>query len=373
MGLRGDRAQEVQAKIDLVRKIIEVRELAGVLITQKYNLCWLTAGASNQVLYDMQTSLIGVLISPDRAVVIAENGDLNRLVDEEFAHCPFEYERIWWYSGGVGPRAAALVKGRIGVDASGGGIDGPVCVDGELAEHRQVLLPGETERLRAYGREAASIITDVACRAEPGMRECDLAAELSREFLRWGFVTSVILIGGDERSLRYRHQVVTAKKIRKHFSFCGVGKKGGLTFPINRIISFGSPPEDLSEANRRIETVFVHLNSLANAGSTLGSIYSRLPEVFAAAGLDRDEWMRHSIGGTMGYHPREQVLGEDHPYELRVGNVIGWNPSLPGVMAEDVYLITSQGLEYVTFDSRWPHQVLTANGLSQPRPAILSL
>jgi Xaa-Pro aminopeptidase len=367
------RTQEVEAKISSVRRIIANHKLAGVLITQKYNLCWLTAGAGNQVLYDSQNSLIGVLVTPDRSIVIAENGDLDRLMDEEFTHCPFEYERIWWCSGGIGARAAALLKGRLGADAPAAGIADQVPVDDLLAEYRQVLLPGEAARLRSYGREAAAIITDVARRAEPGVRECDLAAELAREFLRWGFAVAVILLGGDERSLKYRHQVVSEKRIRRHFSFCGVGKKGGLAFPITRIVSFGPAAEELADSNRRIETVFVHLNSLARVGTTLGAIYARLPEVFAAAGLQREEWMRHSIGGTMGYHPREQVVGEGSTYALRPGNVIGWNPSLPGVMAEDVYLLGDEGLEFITWDARWPRQELKAGGLSQVRPAILEL
>jgi Xaa-Pro dipeptidase len=367
------RAQEVEGKIAGVRRLMAEDKLAGVLITQKYNLCWLTAGAGNQVLYDMQNSLIGVLLTPERAVVIAENGDLDRLMEEEFPHCPFEYERIWWCSGGVGAPAATLVKGRVGVDAPVEGIAEQVVVDGRLGDLRQVLLPGEADRLRSYGREAAAIITDVVLRAEPGVRECDLAAELARELLRWRFAVAVILLGGDERSLKYRHQVVSEKRIRRHFSFCGVGKKGGLTFPINRIVSFGPVPAELADSNRRIETVFVHLNALAKVGATLGSIYARLPEVFAAAGLDREEWRRHSIGGTMGYHPREQVLSEGATYALRAGNVIGWNPSLPGVMAEDVYYLGERGLEFVTWDARWPSQELKAGGLTQLRPAILEL
>jgi Xaa-Pro dipeptidase len=367
------RAREVEAKIAGVRRIIEEDKLAGVLITQKYNLCWLTAGAGNQVLYDMQNSLVGVLITPERAIVIAENGDMDRLIDEEFGHCPFEYERIWWCDGGIGVTAAGLVQGRLGVDVPTGGVPDPVGIDGRLAEHRQVLFPDEAQRLRSYGREAAAIITDVVQRAEPGVRECSLAAELSREFLEWGFAVAVILLGGDERSLKYRHQVVTEKRIRRHFSFCGVGKKGGLTFPINRVVTFGPAPAELAEANRRIETVFVHLNSLARVGTTLGSIYARLPDVFAGAGLDRDEWMRHSIGGTMGYHPREQVVSEGSTYALRAGNVIGWNPSVPGVMAEDVYYLGEDGLEFVTWDARWPQQELEAGGLTQIRPAILEL
>jgi hypothetical protein len=42
-------------------------------------------------------------------------------------------------------------------------------------------------------------------------------------------------------------------------------------------------------------------------------------------------------------------------------------------MAEDVYLLGDEGLEFITWDARWPRQELKAGGLSQVRPAILEL
>jgi Xaa-Pro dipeptidase len=363
--------EEVRTKLGQVRDIISRGKLAGVLITRKYNIYWLTAGGNNQVLYDMQDSLIGILVTEHKAIVIAENGDYSRVMEEEFSHCPFEYEMIYWCSGGVGAKAAELAKGVIGVDSPVGGVEKQVNIDGDLAEYRQVFLDPEIERLRMYGKEAASILTRIAKGTQPGMSEREVAAELSRQFVLNGFNVAVILIGGDERSLKYRHQVVSDHKISKHFSLCGVGKKAGLTYPINRVISFGTPPQELEENHRRIETVFVHLNSLATVGTSLGNIYAELPKIYAAAGLEEQEWMRHSIGGTMGYHPRELVVGDHAAYQLRENNVIGWNPSLPGVMAEDVYLLGENGLEFITYDENWPHEERSANGLTQIRPSIL--
>jgi antitoxin VapB len=373
MSEKSVRSREVETKLGQVREIINRKKLAGALITRKYNIYWLTAGGNNQVLYDMQESLIGILVTENRAIVIAENGDYARVMDEEFSHCPFEYQMIYWCSGGVGSKVAELVKGTLGVDNAVGGIEEQMNIDGDLAEYRQVFLDSEIERLRKYGKEAASIITQVAKGVHPGMSEREMAAELSKQFVLNGFNVAVILIGGDERSLKYRHQVVSEHKIKKHFSLCGVGKKAGITYPINRVISFGPPPPELEENNRKIETVFVHLNSLATVGTSLGSIYTKLPQIYTSAGLEEEEWMRHSIGGTMGYHPREQVVGESSAYELRENNVIGWNPSLPGVMAEDVYLLHKDELEFITYDKSWPNREISANGLTQLRPTVLEL
>ena len=373
MSEKSVRSREVETKLGQVREIINRKKLAGALITRKYNIYWLTAGGNNQVLYDMQESLIGILVTENRAIVVAENGDYARVMDEEFSHCPFEYQMIYWCSGGVGAKAAELVKGTLGVDNPIGGIEEQMNIDGELAEYRQVFLDSEIERLRKYGKEAASIITRVAKGVHPGMSEREVAAQLSKQFVLNGFNVAVILIGGDERSLKYRHQVVSEHKIKKHFSLCGVGKKAGITYPINRVISFGPPQAELEENSRKIETVFVHLNSLATVGTSLGSIYAKLPQIYTSAGLEEEEWMRHSIGGTMGYHPREQVVGESNTYELRENNVIGWNPSLPGVMAEDVYLLGESGLDFITYDENWPHKELSANGLTQIRPTIVEI
>ncbi len=60
-------------------------------------------------------------------------------------------------------------------------------------------------------------------------------------------------------------------------------------------------------------------------------------------------------------------------YIIRENNMLGWNPSMPGVMAEDVYSIKKDGLEYITHDENWPAQIISINGLKENRPAILVL
>ena len=362
---------EVSEKINNVRKIIEEENLSGILLTKQYNVCWLTAGANNHVLWDDQNSLIGILITKDKGIVLAENGDFYRIQDEEFFNYPFEYIKISWYGPGLGAEAKKIVKGKIGVDVSLPGVEDQINIDSMLSDCRAVLLDSEIERLRKHGKKAAELQTEVAKSTRPGVKESEIAAMLSEEFVKNGFNVAVILIGGDNRSLNYRHQVVTDYKIKKHYCFVGVGKKGGFTYPICRTISFGEPPDKLKMNNDKIETVYVYLNSLARVGVNLKEIFNKLSEVYSSVGLNKDEWKNHTQGGTMGYLPREQIISESVNYILRENNVIGWNPSLPGVMAEDVYLLKKDMLEYITYDKNWPYQEITVNGLKQERPSIL--
>jgi Xaa-Pro dipeptidase len=242
-----------------------------------------------------------------------------------------------------------------------------------ISEFRSVFQPDEAQRYIEHGRQAAEIITDVVQNSKPGTRENDVAGMFAAECIKKGFTIFVQLLGGDERSIKYRHQVVTDKVINRHFCFCGVGRYQGFTYPINRVVSFGEPDKELLKNNRIIETVYAMLNANAKIGTNLSEIYTLLPEIYSSAGADPDEWRNHSIGGTTGYMPRENQLLDGVDYIIRENNMIGWNPSLPGTMAEDVYFRGKDKLEFVTWDERWPSQEVIAYGEKVKRPAILVL
>lgn len=364
---------EIESKIRKIREIIEKEDLKGILLNQQYNISWLTAGANNHVLWDDQNSLIGILITKEREMIFSENGDFARIQDEEFFDYPFEHIKMEWYSTNIVSEVLKILKGKIGADFYLPGAADQININGILSEYRAVFVETEIERLRINGKRASELMTKVCSETGPGMTEFEISAMLCKEYVKNGFAISVILLGGDNRSLKYRHQVVTDYKVKNHYSFVGVGRKDGLSFPLNRVASFGKPSSELAENNKKIETVYVLLNSLAKIGTNLKEIYRSLPDIYQKAAIDKDEWRNHTQGGTMGYLPREIVISENCDYVLRENNVIGWNPSLPGVMAEDVYLLKRDGMEYITYDKNWPTQIISTEGLKENRPAILVL
>lgn len=368
------RTEEIRQKIAQVRQVIEERNLKGILLTQQYNIYWLTAGGNNHVLWDDQNSLIGILVTGDRAVVIAENGDISRVKDEEFFNYPFEYHKYDWYSSNQASESIKIAgSGKFGTDTYNPVFDNYLNVNPFFSVYRSVFQTYEAERYIKYGKEAATIITDVIKDVKPGIRENDIAARFAAECIKRGFTIFVQLLGGDERSLKYRHQVVTDKRIMRHFCFCGVGRYQGFTYPISRVVSFGEPDKELVENNKKIETVYALLNKNAKIGTNLSEVYKRLPEMYSSAGVEPEEWRNHSIGGTTGYLPRENQLMDGVDYVIQENNMIGWNPSLPGVMAEDVYIRRKESLEFVTWDDRWPSREVVAYGEKVKRPAIMIL
>jgi Xaa-Pro aminopeptidase len=366
-----DKKEEIREKIISLRKIIDKKGLGGILLTQQYNISWISAGGNNHVLWDDQNSLIGILVTEKDVIVLAENGDFFRIQKEEFSGYPFEFKKIDWYGAGLGAAASKITSLEIGVDASTNGIDKQVSVAYELSQLRAVLLDGELERYKLHGKLASKIITDVSKKTSANIPENEIAAMYAKTCIENGFSISVILIGGDERSLDYRHQVVTEHKIKKHYSFVGVGRKEGFVYPICRTVSFGKPTALLEENHRKIEKVYVYLNSLAKIGTNLKMIYDSLPDIYKSSGLESDEWRKHTQGGITAYLPREFVLCEGADYKLKENNIVGWNPSIPGVMAEDLYALKEDGLEFITDDGIWPTEEVSANGLVEKRPSIM--
>ncbi len=368
------RSLEISQKIDEIRQIILKLGLKGILVTRQYNIYWLTSGGNNHVLWDDQNSLVGILITEDKAVVLAENGDIWRVRDEEFFNYPFEYVKYEWYSSS---QAEEIIKisgsGKYGVDTNDPMFGDQVNIDTYISEYRSVFKAYESERYKKYGKKIASIITDVCSASKPGMTENDIAAMFASESIKNNYTIFVQLLGSDERSLKYRHQVVTDKKISRHYSFCAVARYQGFTYPVNRVVSFGEPDSQLVENNKKVETIYILLNNSARIGTNLNETYKKLPDIYSAAGVDVEEWKNHSVGGTTGYLARENQLMDGVDYIIRENNMLGWNPSMPGVMAEDVYSIKKDGLEYITHDENWPAQIISINGLKENRPAILVL
>ncbi len=281
------RTVEIEIKIKQVREVIGSNDLSGILLTQQYNIYWLTAGGNNHVLWDDQYGIIGILITNDRAIVLAENGDIWRVRDEEFFNYPFEYIKYEWYASNHAAEAKKIAgNGRFGTDSFNPGFDDQVDINPLLSPYRSVFQPYEAERYLKHGRFIARVITDVCMSSKPGMRENEIAAMFASESIKNNYTIFVQLLGSDERSLKYRHQVVTDKRMEKHYSFCGVARYQGFTYPVNRVVSFGEPDKKLQENNRKIETVYALLNKNAKIGTNLSEIYKKLPDIYETAGIE---------------------------------------------------------------------------------------
>jgi Xaa-Pro aminopeptidase len=93
--------------------------------------------------------------------------------------------------------------------------------------------------------------------------------------------------------------------------------------------------------------VLRELHAASRPGVSLAELHDRCRDLYAEVGLP-DEWRRHHQGGLTGYRTRETIATPATTTVLQPGHALAWNPSAPGVKAEETFVVREQGTTSVT-------------------------
>ncbi|MFT4122423.1 MAG: peptidase M24 [Microbacteriaceae bacterium] len=321
---------------------------AAILLDSHEALSWYLDGARTHV------SLAGPPVLAVRAeasgdtLFVAEN-EAERLIAEELL--PEDAARVVTAPWQTPPEAAAREAGEAAPESA---------VAAPLRAARAALLPAETARYRALGREVAEVLTDAAAGLSEEYTERAAAAVIAGGLVARGIDPLVVLVAGAAR-LGLRHPLPGGSPLGPRAMLVVCGRRHGLIANATRWVGeAGADDERILE----VEAAYF--------AATLSS--SRLDEVFAAgcaaygaAGLDPDEWRRHHQGGPTGYagrDPRATALTTDALHE---GQAFAWNPTAVAAKAEDTVLRRGGAIEVLTVDGRWPSREL--GGLRRPLAA----
>ncbi|WP_406246743.1 M24 family metallopeptidase [Microbacterium sp. M] len=327
-------------------RLARVRTAAGgpLVLTSHEAVSWYLDGVRTHV------SLAG---PPVLAVRVEDAGDIlfvaaneaDRQIAEELL--PADAERIVRVPWQTPPAEAAL--------AAGPGIPESV-VAAELRAARASLLPGERDRYRALGRDAAEVLTDVLSRATPDDTEQSVAASVAAGLVARGIDPLVILVAGVSR-LAFRHPLPTGALLSERAMIVVCGRRHGLIANITRWV--GADAED--ERILAVERAFLDASV---PGRPLAEVFAAGTAGYAAHGFDADEWQRHHQGGPTGYAGRDPRATPATTDALAEWQAFAWNPTAPGVKVEDTLLRTPEGWEVLTVDERWP--TIVVDGLDRP-------
>jgi len=346
------RVEEFNAKWERLRGLFEERKLGGILLARRSNFAWLTSGGQNHVLAASEWGAGALVVTPEKAYVVANNIESARLLEEETAGLPIEPIAYPWESESEAkPRLIAKVlgKAKLGADGPGGDED----LSSAIMRLRHPLLPPEMERYRALGKEAEPILSQVCRDLRPGMTEYQLAARLAGDYLEKGMDAAVRLVAFDERIEKYRHPIPTEKKLEARAMVVLCARRAGLIVNLTRLVQFKVIDADLRRRHDAVCRVDAVLNLASRPGVTLGSIFRRGMEQYAAEGFP-EEWRHHHQGGTTGYEGRD-VKGTPTCEEvLAAPTAVAWNPSIRGTKSEDTFLVTEEGIENLTESKDWP-------------------
>lgn len=364
---------ERQSKHAGVAHYLIDHQLDAVLLSRRCNFSWYTCGARNYVATACDVGNSYLLVTRERATVLTNNIEGERLAGEEMAGSDIEVLTWPYYDDGAQPGAMAKAIGsmRVAVDAPVGGVQGPV-LGREFDRLRWALTDAEIDRYRRTCTDTVNVVESVARAAKPGLTEDQLLGMLSAGLLSLGLQPWVAFAAADDRIAKYRHPLPAGRRIKKYFMLVTCAERGGLICACTRLAAFGKLPLELADRHRAVCRVEAALMGATTPGMTLGDIYAEAQAAYEALGF-ADEWKKHHQGGSTGYLPREVKAAAGEQTLTLANQAFAWNPSIAGTKAEDTILCRDGNPALLAAPTNWPMIGAEWRGRNVPRPAILEL
>jgi len=326
------RRRESVARLEALRERMAGRQIEAAYLDSRRTFAWLTVGGLNHVAASTQTGEAGLLVTRDRAVVIAPTIEAQRLREEEVLGLDLEVVAVdWWRPAGAAKEAARLCGREPAPEP---------LLDADLVELRSRLSSLDHHRMTQVGEAATSAVCDALDRVVAGMTEANLARELMCRLD--GIRAPVVLVAADDRIARYRHPLPTDTPIRHRVMLVLVAERWGLHAAVTRFRELDPLGSELEKRFAAVAHVQASMYEATRAGATLGDVFEAARGAYARAGY-ADEWTRHHQGGTIGYQGRERIAIPDDPTMIDAGMAFAWNPSITGVKVEDTFILGTDG------------------------------
>ncbi len=368
-----DRRKEVEAKHNAVTALLDKSGLDALVLTQRWNFAWYTAGGQNHVNHASDTGAASLVITRRGASCVTSNIEAGRLGREELEDTGVEVIPCDWWDGAAAAKAFGdlLAGGKFAADVRVGGLpDGAQPMPADFDQLRLVLLDSEMQRYRRIGRATGEAL-EQACRDfAPGGTEFDLAGLVSRSMLARRLKPHVLLVAGDDRLDLWRHPIPTAGAIRRRGMAVICAEQGGLIASATRLFSFGKGEaawHDRQKAACRVDAVMM---THTRPGATYGEIFAATQKAYEQAGFP-DAWKYHHQGGPTGYRTREGRATPGNQTRVLANQAYAWNPSLVAAKSEDTILVGPGGFEIITATGNWPTVRVEVAGRVIERPDIL--
>ena len=341
-----------------IRKWLQENNYDGIIITRRDNYAWLTSGAENHVLSSTETGVASLYITVDDAWIFADSIDAGRMKDEQNPLGAKVMEIAWYESMEMVIKETIAGKKVV----SDTGMINTQNVQPQLIWLRMPLSEAEVIRYRKVGRECAEIVEQTCFEARPGQTENEIAGIVKSRCTAKGISPDCVLVGSDERIMKYRHPMPTGKCMKNSLMVVLGGAKYGLNISITRMKYFDHLPDEIAGKYKKLQEIFVFMQLLMEDGMKGSEYFCKIQELYQRFGYP-GEWQRHHQGGPTGYACREEIIRPDSRFIIRKGQAYAWNPTITGVKCEETTYCTDSGIEVFTRTKQWPVRLIeTAYG-----------
>jgi antitoxin VapB len=358
--------EEIAGKRQRLNDAMADAGLAAVHLHLTENITWLTAGrVDRRVLLPSPLGIASVLLRRNGdALYLAPDNEARRLAEEDYVGLPFTAVTRQWHVAVSEEDVRRLAgEGRVASDKEPGGA-------ALLAELRATLVETEIERYRWLCRQTAEVTSSVLRSLRPGDTERTMAARVSAGLVERGIEPTVLLMGADERVLRYKHAVTQNRTLERFGMLNLCARRWGLCVSITRFVHFGPLPLELADAFDVAADVNARLLAATKAGATSAELFATAAAAYTAHGHTGEE-QRHHQGGATGYGEREWVASPQGKERVKDSQAFAWNPSIAGGKVEDTVLLRGGRIERLTATADLPVVSTEADGATYESAGVL--
>lgn len=342
-------------KLDRIADFREQRGFDELWLLQPSNFSWLTAG--NSVIDTSSADGVAAIgAREDELRLVVPNNEEARILEEELpaldaTDVPVRTDVYGWETASLRDAVAEHASGTAAADTPIDGLD-----EVDVSSLRAPLPEPELERYRTTCEEATEAVERVAADVTPETTEREAAAALAAALRREGFSVPVVLVGGSDRSVEYRHFTPTANSLDSFAHLTVVAERGGHNVAVTRTVTF-DPPTWLMDRHRAAcrvaATAVAATQEVGRQGGTASDILDAIRDAYAAVGFE-DEWRKHHQGGAIGFETREWTATPDADVPVTLPMPFAWNPTVRGAKCEDTVLVTDTQFENWTRTGEWP-------------------
>jgi Xaa-Pro aminopeptidase len=302
--------------------------------------------------------------------LIANNSEMPRLMNEDFAGLGYEPKPYEWYQESTAKLEIVhrIAQGQaIGTDVPMRGLKN---LAEEFAPLRYQLTQSEIEKYRWVGRAASDAVAAVCREVKPGFSERELEAMASRELMRRGVRPTVLLMGVDHRVYDYHHHTPTDLRLSKYAIVNVCARRWGLVASVARFVHFGPLEPELKRKLQAAMTISAKYEAHSKPGVTAGQMIGWAKNWFAEAGFP-EYWQDHHQGGAIGYTEREWLATPGSTELIHDHQAFAWNPTIRGALSFDTIIVYSDHIENITRTQDWPAVPIRIDGITYEMPDIL--
>src|SRR5918912_3865030 len=280
-----DKNAEIAEKTERLTRMLAAEGLGGVVLVAQPNFAWLTAGGNNGIDASREQGACALLVGADgKRYVLASRIEMARMLEEELAGAEFEPVEYGWEEEKTSPTFIAELATKVIGNGVALGSDLPLgsnvkAIDGAVSRCRYQLTPPELERLKHLGRDAGEVMGAVARSLTQGLKESEIARQMTDALAARGMRSVVTLVAADERIAKYRHPVPTEKTWERVIMLVTCARRHGLIASLSRIVCAGEVSEDL----RRRMDASARVNAKLLAATRPGAVGSELYKTAADA------------------------------------------------------------------------------------------